>query len=301
MVPRSTITVVLASTALLALSGCGGCGDSSSAQPKDVEQQLGFDQAGLDARQTRAENRIRDCMKAQGFEYVPVDPVSESTAVSGGGRIRDEQFGYFVTTLWGRGRPQADPNARIRTGLTTADQRAYDRALGGDNPGATFMDALDTGDFTKLGGCRRKAIAAVFGGADLLGQIQGKLDQLDERIVEDQRMVRATERWTACMADAGYHYTDPDSIDVDLEKRLEQIVGPVPGKFATGPPPGQAAQPYDHAALAALQREELATWRADTACERKHITPVETVVRRQYEAEFRKQNSALFSQVRAVR
>jgi hypothetical protein len=55
----------------------------------------------------------------------------------------------------------------------------------------------------------------------------------------------------------------------------------VPGKFQTGLPPGTPARPYDHAALAALQREELATWRADTACEHKYVTPVETVVRAQ--------------------
>jgi hypothetical protein len=293
----SALTIVLVAAALT-LPACGGGGNGSS-EPKDVEQQLGFDQSSLDVRESRAEARIRDCMKAQGFEYVPVDPQAQRAALFGSTRDRDveKQFGYFVTTLWGRARPQADPNEHIRAGLSAADQRAYDRALGGENPGATFLDAMDTGDFTKLGGCRRKAIAAVFGGIDLLSRIQGKLDQLDERIIQDQRMVKATERWASCMKDAGYSYTDPDAIDIDLQKRLEAIVGPVQGKFATGPPPGQPAQPYDRAAVTALQGEELATWRADTACERKHITPVENVVRAQYEAEFRKQNTALFSQV----
>src|SRR5256885_979393 len=49
----------------------------------------------------------------------------------------------------------------------------------------------------------------------IVTEIQGKLDQLDERVVQDQRMVRATERWSSCLAAAGYHYTDPDAIDVD--------------------------------------------------------------------------------------
>jgi hypothetical protein len=173
--------------------------------------------------------------------------------------------------------------------------------LGGDNPGATFEDAFDTGDFTKLGGCRAKAISTVFGGRTLLSELQGKLDQLDEQIVQDQRMVQANERWRSCMTAVGYHYPEGDDIDVDLQKRLEAIVGPVQGKFATGPPPGQTPQPYDHAALAALQHEELATWRADTACERKYLTPVENKVRVQYEAQFRKQNLTLMSQVKRVR
>jgi hypothetical protein len=172
--------------------------------------------------------------------------------------------------------------------------------LGGDNPGATFMDALDTGHFDKLGGCRAKAVDAVFGGAQRLGEIQRKLDQLDQRITQDQRMVRANERWRSCMTDAGYQYEDGDAIDLDLQKRLEAIVGPVQGKFATGPPPGQTPQPYDHAALVALQHQELATWRADNACEHKYITPVETVVRQEYETKFRETNLPLFKPVKSA-
>jgi hypothetical protein len=295
-VTRSHVALIFIAVLFL-VAGCGG-GNSSKQEKLNVEEQLGFDQATLEERQTAAEGRIRDCMKAQGFEYVPVDPVAERVRLFGTGKVRDEQFGYYVTTLWGRGRQQADPNDRYRAGLSRADQLAFDRALGGDNPGATFMDALDTGDFSMLGGCRKDAIAAVFGGTQLLAEIQGKLDRLDERIIEDQRMVKATEKWTSCMGDAGYHYTDPDAIDLDLEKRLEAIVGPVQGKFATGPPPGQGSQPYDHAAVAALQRDELATWRADTTCEKKFITPVEDKVRTQYETEFRKQNVTLLSTVK---
>jgi hypothetical protein len=288
------ITVVGA----LTLSACGAGSKSSQDSKANVEEELGFDQSTLEARQADAENRIRDCMKAQGFDYVPVDPVAQRVRLFGSGKVRDEQFGYYVSTLWGRGKQQVDPNDRIRASLSPADSKAYDQTLAGDNPGATFMDALDTGDFSKLGGCRKDAIAAVFGGTRLLGEIQGKLDQLDERIVQDQRMVKATEKWTSCMADAGYHYSDPDAIDVDLQKRLEAIVGPVQGKFATGPPPGQTPQPYDRAALAALQRDELATWHADTDCEHRYITPVENKVRAQYEADFRKQNVTLLKEAK---
>jgi len=299
------VLTVIAVGAALGLAACGGGGGGSkSSQPRgDVEQQLGFDQSAIDARLSRAEARIRTCMKSQGFDYVPIDPVAQRAALLGTGNLREQerQFGYFVSTLWGHGRPQADPNQRIRASLGPSDRLAYDRALGGDNPQASFQDAFDTGDFTKLGGCRLQAIEAVFGGAQVLTEIQGKLDALDERIIADRRMVKATEKWTSCMAAAGYHYTDPDEIDVDLQKRLEGLVGPVPGKFQTGPPPGTAPRPYDHAAVAALQRDELATWRADTSCESKDVTPVERVVRAQYEARFRAQNHGLFHQVKPVR
>jgi hypothetical protein len=303
---RLVAAVAVASTAL-ALGACGGAHSSSSSNEPtgDVEDQLGFDQAGITARRSRVEAVIRDCMKAQGFDYVPVDPYTQRAAVTGVSRLSDEdflnQFGYGISTLWGRGGAQSDPNQRVRAGLSSADGHAYDRALWGENPGTTFQAAVDSGHFDQLGGCTKRATEAVFGGAQVLTQLQNKLDQLDERILEDQRMVRALERWTTCMAASGFQYEDPDAIDGQLTKRMENIVGPIPGPFATGPPPGEKRRPYDRAALAALQQAEVTIAGADHACERRFITPVESVVRPQYEAQFRQRNEALISRVKPVR
>jgi hypothetical protein len=317
--PRTLLGAVVLS-AVLALTACGSDSGSSSssstssspasassgAQPSgSVEDQLGFDQAGILARESRVEGAIGECMKNQGFDYVPIDPFAQRAAVVGSSRLSDEdflnQFGYGISTLWGRGTSQGNPNQRLRATLPPADRRAYDRALWGENKGATFAEAVDTGHFDRLGGCTLQATEAVFGGAQVLTQLQGKLDQLDERILEDQRMVKALENWSSCMAAAGYRYEDPDEIDSDLFKRTEKIVGPLPGQFATGPPAGEKPRPYDHAALAKLQREEVSIARADFSCERKKIEPVESVVRPQYEARFREQNRALIGAVRPVR
>jgi hypothetical protein len=305
---RAVATAALACA--LALGACGGHGAGAKAAASKhsnapIEDQLGFDTAGIMARESRVEAEIGACMRAQGFEYVPIDPFAQRAAVTGVSRLSDqdflEQFGYGISTLWDRGGVQADPNQRVRARLGSADRRAYDRALWGDTPGATFQAAVDSGDFTKLGGCTRKATEEVFGGAQVLTDLQGKLDQLDERINSDQRMVRALERWTTCMAGAGYRYNEPDDIDADITKRMERIVGPVPGPFATGPAPGVAPPPYDHAALAALQRDEVQIARADDACERRYVTPVESVVRPQYEAQFRQRNQQLIGAVKPVR
>jgi hypothetical protein len=314
---RSACALSAVLAAALVLAACGGGGDESASnsgasksgdkqqqRSGPIEDQLGFDQAGITARQSRVEAAIRDCMKNEGFDYVPIDPIAQRAALLGSGRLTDEdflqQFGYGISTLWGRGNVQADPNQRLRASLPPADRRAYDRTLWGENKGATFTESVDSGNFTKLGGCTRKATEAVFGGAQVLTQLQRRLDQLDERILEDQRMVRAVERWSSCMADAGFHYEDPDEIDSDLFKRMERIVGPLPGQFATGPEAGEKARPYDHRALVALQREEVRIARADHACELKRITPVENVVRPQYEARFRDQNQNLIGQVKPV-
>src|SRR3954454_22765111 len=121
---RSLITAV-ALAAALAAAGCGNSEPPASQRPPvDVEDQLGFDQAGIIARQSRVEAAIRDCMKQQGFEYVPVDPLAQRAAVLGSSRLSDEeclrQYGYGISTLWGRGRADAAPKQRIRAALPPA-------------------------------------------------------------------------------------------------------------------------------------------------------------------------------------
>jgi hypothetical protein len=310
--PAGALRALIAAALVIAALGATACGGTQKAPAKEgaatsaeVEDQLGLDQTGSMARQSRVEAAIRDCMKAEGFDYVPVDPVAQRAALLGSGRLSDEdfinQFGYGISTLWGRGGAQADPNARARAALGPADRRAYDRALWGENRGASFTDAVDRGDFSKLGGCTRKATERVFGGAQVLTQVQGKLDSLDERILEDQRMVRAIEKWSGCMALAGFRYEEPEDIDGDLFGRMEKLVGPIPGQFATGPPAGETARSYDRGALRRLQREEVAVARADYRCELKNITPVENVVRPEYEEQFRRQNASLLNQIKPLK
>ena len=295
--------IAFASLMVVVALGTAGCGDGgrSSGPPLEIEEQLGLSGSspGSIERQSRVEGLIRDCMTAQGFEYTPVDPQAREQALTGKARLSDEefqkQFGYGISTLFGRAGPQSDPNDRYRRTLSEADRAAYDRALGGDNPKATFAEALDSGDFSELGGCTKQAGDSVYGGADVLNAVVGKLDQLDQRIVEDQRMVRATEKWSTCMADKGFRYDEADAIDEDLAKRFQAIVpGARPGATAAPDP----STSFDRAALAGLQRQEVEIAHADLVCEARHITPVEVVVRPRYEQEFRRQNGSLLERVR---
>jgi hypothetical protein len=295
---RRLLLVGLATVALVA------CGDD---EPQDqgvveLEDQLGFSESGVIERQTRVEGVIQACMKAQGFDYIPVDPLAQRAALTGKARMTDEefleQFGYGISTLFGRGQAESDPNDRIRRSLGPADRAAYDRILWGENPGLTFSEAIDSDAATELGGCTKQATEEVFGGATVLARVQGKFDELEERITQDQRMVRAVEKWSACMADEGYRYEEPEEIDTDMIKRLKSIVGAGVQPGATAPP--TRGTTYDRAALAALQREEVKIANADLSCEKRHITPVELEVRPQYEESFRKQNRQLLQQVRPV-
>jgi hypothetical protein len=243
---------------------------------------------------------IRDCMKAQGFDYIPVDPYAQRAALTGKARMSDEefqkQFGYGISTLFERGTEQSDPNDRIRKSLSQADRAAYDHALWGENTGVTFAEAVDSDAIDELGGCTKQATEQVFGGAATLSALKGRLDELDDRILEDQRMVQAIEAWSQCMAQEGYRYEDPEEIDTDIQNRFESVVGVGVRPGATVPP--DEGTSYDRAALAALQQDEVKTANADLKCEEQEITPVENKVRPQYEQQFRDQNRTLITRVK---
>jgi hypothetical protein len=284
---RRIASVVLAGCLLL--TGCGRGGAEADETPS-LDEQLGLSDEGMLQRQSQAENHIRDCMKQQGFDYVPVDPRAQMAAMVGAAGLSKEdfekQFGYGITTLYEQrlNRVGDSANVSIREGLSDADRAAYDRALHGDNPTATLGAALDSGDFTQLGGCIKEAADAVFGGPEVLSSLQAKLDELDERMLADPRMVKAVRAWTDCMRAAGYPgLQEPESVDATLQAGLDAIVG-------TG-------GPYDRAALTALQKDEVAMVGADIACEEQHISDVEDEVTTEYEARFRQENATLLSRV----
>jgi len=285
----------------LVMVACGG-DEQTNEPPAELEDQLGFGDEGIVERQARVEGAIRDCMTAQGFDYVPVDPLAQRAALTGKARMSDEefldQFGYGISTMFGRGGKTSNPNDEYRKRLPPSDRAAYDRVLWGDSPGLTFAEAIDNDLADELGGCTKRATAAAFGGTALLATLQARFDELEERIVQDQRMVKAVERWSQCMADEGYRYEEPEDIDADLIERFQDIVGAGTRPGATAPPARGVS--YDRRALAELQRAEVGAARADLACEERHITPVELEVRPQYEESFRKQNRGLISQVRPV-
>jgi hypothetical protein len=295
-----TIPAALACVAIFA--GCGAT-EPKQALPSQtggsVEDQLGFTRKGITAAQAKVENEIATCMKAQGFDYVPGDPVAVQAALTGKPNMTDAefeaQFGYGISTLYGRGTPQSDPNEKIRDALGPVDRTAYDQALSGGKPEQTFFAAVDSGDFSELGGCTKTATDKAFGGTELLNTLQRKLDELDDSILADQRMVKADAAWSTCMQNAtGETFEDSAAIEDEITSAFQKIVGPPL-------PPGQVApEGYDKAALADLQRRELDLSNHDVACEKARITPVEDVVRKEKETQFKNDNAALLAKVKPL-
>jgi hypothetical protein len=300
---------ILAAALAAMLAGCGGGdggGGGDGKQPAgSLEDQLGFGYADSPEAQAKVENDIAACMKAQGFEYTPVDPEARRASLTRKANLSDEdftdQFGYGIATLYGRATAQSDPNARRRSGLGPAERRAYDRALSGGKPEQTFFRAADTGDFSQLGGCTKQAADRLFGGGELLAALQRKMDQLDEAVLQDQRMVRAYEAWTSCMrAKTGETFEDSEDVELEIQQRLANLVGPLPsGESAPGEFAGhKPKRRVDARALAELRRTEVEFAKADGTCEEEHLEPVEEVVEPEKERAFREANPDLLRKVK---
>ena len=241
-----------------------------------VIEEFGMTVAQLVTSIETVESNIASCMRAAGFEYVPIDPVTFRAAQDALGSVpgvtSDEfvaQYGYGITTLppaqdFGVG----EANKRIFDGLALADQVAYQRTLLGEDTKATFMVTLEAEDFSPTGGCTGTAVEQVFTPEQLSPTY---LNPLDARVQQDPRMVAARERWSACMHDGGYDFANQAAVEDELAQRLVAITEGADPSTLTG-----SAKD----ALTALQGEERAIALADGDCARRFVDAVEAEVQR---------------------
>jgi hypothetical protein len=291
--------IAIAVACLGLLAGCGSDPASNAADKgSSFEEALGLDPASLQAREAAVQEAVRTCMKAEGFDYIPVDPGKGGFKIAigpGGDHIsaKDRRTkGYGITTdkfRPGRSRPDDDPNQQIREALSDADRKAYDTAL----MGAEAADAMEAaratggaggvrvqrhaGKTSEAGGgqddgCMGKAQAETPGGP---AQLDGDLQDLQQRIDADSRLIAARRDWSACMAEAGYTDLErPDDARNRIRDELDALMGAESDgegttRFAIGP------DDIDPGKLEDLKQEELALAVQDGKCQdESHLADV---------------------------
>ena len=283
-----------------------------------MDSPLGLDEATSALMQTRVEELVKSCMKRAGFEYVPVDPNATKAAITGTSGLTDDefrrQFGYGISTVFekiveiSQSPKSVDPNVNYRNGLDLAGKQAFDVALTGGKTDVSVSGAVEaakTGDLGGLGGCVEEATTAVFGGANVVSAL-AKIEELDSKAEADERLIKARADWSNCMRKQGFEYSEPNAVDVGITEKLAAVVGPdaakVLGEEGTFSPlvfGTNALPPYDKAALARLQTEEIATAQADLDCEEKYVVDVEDKVKAEYVKKFAQENSVLLSRAQA--
>ena len=234
------LLMVSPSTAAPASAAANPAANPTAAQPAA----LGSEEFGLSARQLvqaieKVEAEITRCMRAQGFEYVAVDYETVRKGMNSDKTLPGltppefiSKYGMGITTLYTGRAPQLETgyspgrvglgerNVVIFNGLRPADRVAYNRALFGANPDATFAVTLEQENFTRTAGCTRKGVETVFTPEQLSVRYYNPKDAL---INKDPRMKAVLRQYAQQMRKLGFDYAHPDDVAPDLRKRLDAL------------------------------------------------------------------------------
>ena len=202
-------------------------------------QEFGLTNKQLVQYVERVEAGIAKCMRAQGFEYIAADYETVRKGMSADKRLpgvsEDEfiqKYGFGAATMF-TGQPLqlatgyspakvglGERNVNVFKSLAPATQAAYNRALLGQNPDATFAIGLERENFSRTGGCTRDAIKQVFSAEQMSASYYNPKDAL---VNKDPRMKAALRKFSTEIRKLGYDYNHPDEIEPDVRKRLDTL------------------------------------------------------------------------------
>jgi hypothetical protein len=262
-----------------------------------------------EAAARKVEEAIAQCMAKQGFEYVPDPHTFTVTGTTGGAQIISmdnptfpnlppdqfaARFGYGISTAPPTSsKPDpGDQNEKIVHGMSVAERVAYYHALYGkdirlDSRGdLTSSITSDDNSCDGRGDATRPDAQAEQSREQKIERVQTSyqslLDQvkdLQDQELADPRVTAATQKWSACMASAGFPGYRAVSGPADrIRKRALALMGP-----------GFDPSGVDPTTLAALRREEVSLAVADEHCHQAWDETLQAV-REDLEAQFVAQN-----------
>ena len=253
-------------------------------------EEFGMSMKELVKAAEEVEQHIAKCMRAQGFEYIPVDfktirkGMVADKSLPG---MDEEEFidahGFGISTFYTGKAPQLAEsycpgkvgfgarNVQIFKGLSPADQVAYNRALLGENTDATFAVALELENFSRCGGCTLEAVKKVFPSDQLKATYIHPLDAL---INKDPRMKTALRKYAEAMRLEGFDYNHPDDVEPEITERLHAITG-------QGTIPFEQLSSEQQEALKKLQEFERRVSVVSFRLQEEHFDPIEEQIERE--------------------
>ncbi len=243
------------------LAACGSSGNAvSDADLRNptkgpMAKLLGYDTSPAEqrAQQLQVQQVMAECMKAEGWEYSPVDYSAQMGAYSEEYDMQmsdpigyGEKYGYGVVRGYdmnteqqntdGGGESFVDPNQDYMMTLSEDEMQQYQEAMYGqqsfDDGGVSMDDGSEDSipEMPKLEdqGCNGKATLEVVGDTVWGNQdLMTRLNDMETDSENDPDVKAATEKWVACMSkiDETYTWSTPDEIQSYLYDKLSQAQG----------------------------------------------------------------------------
>lgn len=205
-----------------------------------------------------------------------------------------------------------DPNFAIREAMLPDERRAYDAALNGPEPDIDYetMTEDEINAFFETWQPDRCYTDEyeVFGGESVADQVFSEqfgqaMDDHYQSMPSDPRIVELTEKWSACMAEQGYDFSDEQGRRTFILRRLEEA-GAIfdlefdPDGYVIGYESERIEPGSDmYKAVETIFEEEVAIAKASLACHQSSVE-VWTEVYEEYEQRFIDENRAALEKFR---
>ncbi|WP_032763920.1 hypothetical protein [Streptomyces sp. CNS654] len=221
-----------ASIVVGAVAGCTTDGNGPSAQDGSQRDTASTNAMGearelTDAEQIlvqRAEQLlVKKCMKSEGFRYW-VGPLPTVDDLKGGGYVVTDvawakKHGYGSRLQEKVQEAQRnDPNHSYANALPEKDRIRYGETLEGTPSSGMLTAELPGGGTVRTpdASCQVDAKQQLYGDFATWFRAEKTATNLSGMyvpdLVDDKRFVRAVEKWSTCMAEAGHAYADPPAI-----------------------------------------------------------------------------------------
>ena len=281
---RARLAVVAACACALVATQSRPASAIDTGGANEVVNAIGINASGVGRLNRKIEQKVAECMKAEGFTYRLQTDNAPPDALDGGAANRGafvKKYGYGISTIIDPAKKfVGDPNQLYVATLSKSERASYILALNGFDP---TVDP--NGQFTPRS-CVGRGLA-ILGNVDAVQGIQRKFDELTTRINADAGVVKAMREWSGCMKSAGFSYAKDTDVEPDIAKRLAKVV------------PSASTATLDTTALIKLQKVELTTAKSDWDCSKKHLG-IRDKVASQLNKTFVTQNKAVLETVRAV-
>ena len=259
---------LVAALMLAMMVGTSGCGDDGS----DIRSQVakGFSEQDLTDYYRRHNEQIRDCMAAEGFQYIPFRDVTPREAMGLSAQEFTRRYGFGISTLIDYEARPRDPNVVIRAALPPEDHARYDER----------RDRCTTKAQERLG--LPPNVLAVPNGDEYL--------DVAPRAQADPRVAEATRHYADCVAAYGFSGTSGEALQTGIEDRVaplrEAYLAELQRRHQRGADTSQTGvdevlDGEQMVALRQIQEYELRAAVADEQCGR-HLYPVVEAVHDEY-------------------